>query len=58
MTNHAEPTNDDVEREHGRGAIWLDPADLDWLSRKCDCPEDASDEQRERCARVFSWNRP
>ncbi|QWP75344.1 hypothetical protein J5226_17190 [Lysobacter sp. K5869] len=56
MANPNEPTNDDAERERererGRVALWLDPSDLDWLSRRCDCAEDASEEQRERCARV------
>lgn len=52
MTNQATPTNDDMERERGRVALRMDPPDLEWLSRRCDCPEDASEEQRERCARV------
>jgi hypothetical protein len=30
----------------------LDPEDLHWLSRHCCCTADATEEQRERCARL------
>ena len=52
MENGIKPTNDDAEREIGRVALWLDPSDLDWLSKRCDCSEDADADQRERCARI------
>lgn len=51
MGSEARPTDDDAERQKGRVALWLEPADLEWLSQRCDCPEDAGEEQRERCAR-------
>lgn len=52
MENSIKPTDEKVEREQGRVALWLEPSDLDWLSRRCECREDATEEQRERCARV------
>jgi hypothetical protein len=52
MATSVRPTDDDAERDKGRVALWLEPADLEWLSRRCDCPEDAGEDQRERCARV------
>jgi hypothetical protein len=52
MAEPVKPTHPDAERLQGRVALWLDPDDLAWLSRRCDCPVDASEEQRERCARI------
>lgn len=52
MARPVQPTDPEAELAQGRIALWLDPADLAWLSRRCDCPEDASEEQRDRCARV------
>jgi hypothetical protein len=49
MTNKTDET---AEKEKGRIALWLDPSDLEWLSTRCDCPPEASQEQTERCARV------
>ena len=45
-------TNAGHERGKGRVSIWLDPGDTDWLSRHCCCPADATNEARERCARI------
>lgn len=36
----------------GRIALWLDPDDLRWLASRCDCGDDATELDRERCARV------
>jgi hypothetical protein len=47
-----EPTDVANELEKGRVALWLDPADVEWLSTRCDCPPNASQEQTDRCARV------
>ena len=47
-----QPTDESAEREKGRVPLWLDPADLEWLSTRCACPPDASEEQTARCARV------
>ena len=52
MAREVEPSDPDREQELGRVALWLDPADLRWLSTRCDCPPDASEEQKERCGRV------
>jgi len=52
MAADVTPTDNDAERAKGRVAFWLDPSDLKWLSQRCDCPEDASEEQRERCSRI------
>jgi len=46
------PSDEATERQKGRIALWLDPSDIEWLSTRCDCPQDASKEQTERCARV------
>ena len=47
-----EPTDENYEREKGHIALWLDPADLLWLSKHCCCAESATEEERERCARL------
>ncbi len=52
MARPVQPTDPAAEQAQGRIALWLEPADLAWLSRRCDCPEHASEEQRDRCARV------
>jgi len=52
MENKTRATDEYAEAEAGRISLWLDPSDIEWLSTRCDCPPDASDEQRERCARV------
>ena len=46
------PTDPEHERSEGRIALWLDPADIQYLARHCSCAEDASDEQKDRCARI------
>ncbi|ASP34065.1 hypothetical protein CHH27_13105 [Labrenzia sp. VG12] len=46
------PTDAAQEQEKGRVALWLDPEDMAWLSRICRCPADASESEKERCARV------
>ena len=52
MGREVTPTDPQREEELGRAALWLDPADLRWLARHCCCPADASEDQRQRCARV------
>lgn len=52
MTCEIEPTNPEREKEMGRVALWLEAEDLRWLSRHCCCPSDATEEQRQRCARL------
>ncbi len=46
------PTEPHSEAAKGRVALWLDPADLEWLSQTCRCPEDASQDEIERCGRI------
>ena len=46
------PTDPEREAALGRIALWLDADDLRWLSQHCCCPPDASEKQRERCARL------
>jgi len=36
----------------GRIALWLDPDDLRWLAARCRCDDEATDMERERCARI------
>ncbi len=52
MTREVSPTDPEREASFGRIALWLDADDLRWLARHCCCPVDASEEQRERCARL------
>jgi hypothetical protein len=52
VSEEIDPTDPAREQELGRVALWLDPEDLRWLGTHCDCPSDASDEQRDRCARI------
>jgi len=47
-----EPTDPEYEAEKGRIAVWLDPEDIEWLSRHCCCPPDAPAEVTERCLRL------
>jgi hypothetical protein len=47
-----DPTDPEREKQLGRIALWLDPADLEYLSRHCCCPPDVSEEQRTRCGRL------
>lgn len=49
---HPNGTDADAERAAGRVALWLDPADLEWLAAHCACPEDAEPATTERCARL------
>jgi hypothetical protein len=46
------PTDPDREATLGRVALWLEPEDLHWLAARCCCGNDASEEERQRCARV------
>jgi len=46
------PTDSNEEKSKGRIAVWLDSVDVEWLAGHCCCPEDASQEQSERCARI------
>jgi hypothetical protein len=52
MNREVSATDLEREEELGRVALWLDPDDIRWLATRCDCPADASEEQRDRCARV------
>jgi hypothetical protein len=52
MNREIEPSDPAREQGLGRIALWLNPDDLRWLSTHCDCPDDASEEQKERCARI------
>jgi hypothetical protein len=36
----------------GRISLWLDPEDLRWLAARCCCGDDATEVERERCARL------
>ena len=45
-------TDPDEEAKKGRVALWLDPADLDWLSKTCRCAPDADEAEIERCGRI------
>jgi len=46
------PTDPSREADMSRIALWLDPDDLRWLAAHCRCDDDATDLERERCARV------
>jgi hypothetical protein len=46
------PTDQLDEAARGRIALWLDPADLEWLSVTCRCRETADEAEIERCARI------
>ncbi|RYD59889.1 MAG: hypothetical protein EOP60_00960 [Sphingomonadales bacterium] len=46
------PTDPAAEQANGRTALWLDSADLEWLASFCGCAADASEVERERCARI------
>ncbi|MFE1289461.1 hypothetical protein [Streptomyces sp. NPDC058751] len=46
------PTDPESEQAAGRVPLWLDPADIRWISRHCCCPPDASQEERDRCGRI------
>ena len=46
------PTDPEREADLGRIALWLDEADLSWLSHHCSCAEDADDATRDRCGRI------
>lgn len=46
------PTATDREAALGRIALWLDPEDLRWLAARCCCGDDATELERERCARL------
>jgi hypothetical protein len=52
MSEETVPTDPEFEGALGRIALWLDAPDLRWLARHCSCPEDATEEQRQRCARL------
>jgi hypothetical protein len=52
MTDKIDPTDPEREAARGRVALWLDPEDLLWLSRHCCRTADATEEQRQRCARL------
>lgn len=47
-----EPTDSNYELAAGRIALWLDQADLVWLSGRCDCDDSTPEADRDRCARV------
>ncbi|MFI6112740.1 hypothetical protein [Kitasatospora sp. NPDC051164] len=47
-----EPTNPQAEADRGRVALWVAPDDLAWLARHCCCPDDATEEVKERCGRI------
>lgn len=48
----ADPTDPNDEAAKGRVALWLDPADLEWLSQTCRCKDNANPAEIERCARI------
>lgn len=52
MAEDVEPTDPNYEAEKGRISLWLDADDLEWLSQHCCCPPDATQETKDRCARI------
>ena len=52
MANEVQPADPEAEKRKGRLALWLDPMDIQWLAQHCCCPEDASEDVAERCARI------
>ena len=52
MPQEPSPTDPSREADTGRIALWLDPDDLRWLAARCRCGDEATDLERERCARV------
>lgn len=49
---HIDPTDPAAETAKGRISLWLDPADLEWLAKNCECSDDSKAEDVERCARI------
>ena len=47
-----DPTDPKDETAKGRVALWLDPEDLEWLSKTCRCEDDTATAEIERCARI------
>jgi hypothetical protein len=52
LERETDPTDSNRERQLGRIALSLDPEDVRWLSTNCDCPPDAPEGEKERCARI------
>ena len=52
MTNKPTFTIPSDESDAGRIAVYLDPDDIRWLSARCECDDTATDDDRERCARI------
>jgi hypothetical protein len=52
IQKEVKPTDIEKEGEKGRIALWLDLVDLEWLSLHCCCADDASQEQKDCCARL------
>ena len=51
-TDPPAPTDPKAERAAGRVALWLDPDDLRWLSKQCDCTDATAPDDRDRCSRI------
>ena len=52
MKKPSQKTDTYDERAKGRVALWLEPTDLEYLSKHCCCPEGADAAQTERCGRI------
>jgi hypothetical protein len=52
MDRPIEPTDPEREKELGRIALWLSPEDLEYLSKHCNCGDEATQVQRDQCARI------
>jgi hypothetical protein len=40
------------ESDAGRVAVYLDPADIRWLTARCECDDNTDEDVRDRCGRV------
>ena len=52
MSRTVVATNEVEERAKGRVALWLDPADLEYIAGHCCCADGAPQDQVDRCARI------
>lgn len=52
MSKKIKPTSPSEEKSKGRINLWLDPKDIQWLSVHCCCSDNATEEEKARCARI------
>ncbi len=52
MNKEVKLTNIEQEIAKDRIIFSLDREDIEWLSKHCCCPENATEEEKERCSRI------